>query len=513
VSRKTEPYPHDLLRLALTTRSFALCTRAAPLGYAVEVEDPAYIGATRGTLPAPMARLDETAEESMRRPDLAAIRKPGFVVVMASGRPAGRSVELPRDGVELGRGLPEGFFEDDDRVSRHHARITRKGSDFLLEDHDSRNGTFVDGRRIDGAAVCAVGTVVRIGKSLLWLVDDISPYSANASHALTDGPVVGGQLRLARAEIALAGRAGDTLFIRGETGAGKELAARAFHESRYGTGSSAPFIPVNCAAIPHGLAERLLFGAKKGAFSGANADADGYVQAADGGTLFLDEIADLDAQVQAKLLRVLENREVLPLGASTPRRVSLSVCCATNKSLRDEVTAGRFREDLYFRVGRPEVSIPRLKERIDEIPVHVARELQAVDPELFASTAFVEACMLRAWPGNVRELHREVRSAAHRAVAESVALVDDRHLAREAGVPFSRRGKDTDTEEPAPRLPPTDEAIERALVENAGNVRGTARALGMHRNQLRRWLEKRGRAVPKERGSTVPPDQDPDNED
>jgi transcriptional regulator of acetoin/glycerol metabolism len=178
------------------------------------------------------------------------------------------------------------------------------------------------------------------------------------------------------------------------------------------------------------------------------------------------------------------------------------------------VTAGRFREDLYFRVGRPEVTIPRLKDRIDEIPVHVARELQAVDPELFASTAFVEACALRAWPGNVRELHREVRGAAHRAVAESVTLVDDRHLAREAGVPFSRKGNEPESEEPAaPRLPPTDEAIERALVDNDGNVRGTARALGMHRNQLRRWLEKRGRAVPKDRGSTVPPDPEQDDED
>ena len=109
-------------------------------------------------------------------------------------------------------------------------------------------------------------------------------------------------------EVALASRAGDTLCLRGESGSGKELGARAFHEAFFGTSSSAPFVAVNCAAIPEGLAERLLFGARKGAYSGATADADGYVQAAHGGTLFLDEVAELDPLVQAKLLRVLEAR-------------------------------------------------------------------------------------------------------------------------------------------------------------------------------------------------------------
>jgi transcriptional regulator of acetoin/glycerol metabolism len=476
-------------------------------------------GESRGTLGRPMAKTDETHEDSLRRPDLAAVRKPGIVVVFAAGRPAGRVIEVGRTGAELGRGLPEGFFEDDDRVSRHHAKISRKGDEFVVEDHDSRNGTFVNGRKLEAATTCTTGSLVRIGRSLLWLVDDVSPFSANASYALLDGPVVGGHLRNSRMDIALAARAGDTLFIRGETGSGKELAARAFHEARHGKGG-APFVPVNCAAIPEGLAERLLFGARKGAFSGAVADADGYVQAADGGTLFLDEIGDLDLQVQAKLLRVLESREVLPLGSSTPKRVTFSVCAASHKSLRDEVQAGRFREDLYFRIGRPEVLIPRLKERVDEIPIHVMRELQAVDTELTPSAAFIEACALREWPGNVRELLREIRSAAHRAVEESVMIVDDRHLAREAGVAFSRTTSETKSEETSetPRIPPTDDMIEKALIENNGNVRGTARHLGMHRNQLRRWLEKRGRTGKEVNGhgngnngssiSTVPPSSD-----
>jgi transcriptional regulator with PAS, ATPase and Fis domain len=123
---------------------------------------------------------------------------------------------------------------------------------------------------------------------------------------------------------------------------------------------------VNCAAIPHGLAERLLFGTRRSAYSGATADSEGYVQAAHGGTLFLDEVAELDVQVQAKLLRALEAREVVPLGATRPRSEDVRICAAT-RDLRGEVAKGRFREDLYFRIGRPEVRLPPLRERLEEM--------------------------------------------------------------------------------------------------------------------------------------------------
>jgi transcriptional regulator with PAS, ATPase and Fis domain len=305
-------------------------------------------------------------------------------------------------------------------------------------------------------------------------------------------------------EIALASRAGDTLYLRGESGSGKELAARAFHEAQFGAGSAAPFVAVNCAAIPEGLAERLLFGARKGAYSGASADAEGYVQAAHGGTLFLDEIAELDSQVQPKLLRMLETREVLPLGAARPRKVDIRICAASHKSLRDEVRDGRFREDLYFRIGRPEVVVPPLRERLDEIPWLIARQLLGADPRLAASVTLIESCALGAWPGNVRELMREIRRAAHRALEEGVTVVQPHHLAAEAGAPLGtsvsgpppegERGARTG-QTSAPSAAKTaaswsDEQIVQALADNGGNVRGTARALGMHRNQLRRWLEK-----------------------
>jgi transcriptional regulator with PAS, ATPase and Fis domain len=267
------------------------------------------------------------------------------------------------------------------------------------------------------------------------------------------------------------------------------------HEVCFGERSNAPFIAVNCAAIPEGLAERLLFGAKRGAYSGANADAQGYVMAAHQGTLFLDEIAELDPLVQAKLPRVLEAREVLPLGESKPRPVQLRVCAATHENLREAVSAGRFRQDLYFRLGRPEVIVPPLRERIDELPWLIQAELARTRPDRSASVSFVEACALRAWPGNVRELLREVRLAAHARLEPGSSQLLAEHLAPDAGKLIEPSAAPAASA--AKSLGGLDDArIEAALAEHQGNVTRAAKALGLHRNQLRRWLAKRDGVAP-----------------
>jgi DNA-binding NtrC family response regulator len=428
--------------------------------------------------------LNDTASDIPRAPT----PRPGLVLLFAAGAPVTAGLELPRQGLELGRELPRDLFEQDDRVSRLHARVEKKDGGLWLEDLGSRNGTFVNGERVHGRVQLAPNALVRIGRSLLWAVEDVSPF-ARPKRDRDSGTeaFVGGRLARAFAELALASKGGDPICLRGESGTGKELAARAFHSARFGENSAHPFVAVNCAAIPEGLAERLLFGARRGAYSGANTDTEGYVQAADGGTLFLDEIADLDPLVQAKLLRVLETREVLQLGASKPRPVVIQVCVASHKSLREEVAQGRFREDLYFRVGRPEINIPPLRERLDEIPWLVQRELRGVSTELSASVNFIENCALRLWPGNVRELLREVRRAARQALEAQHTQLDVQHLADDAGRGFDARPA---AERPRVALP-SDEQIESALAQHGGNVRGTARALGMHRNQLRRWLDKR----------------------
>jgi transcriptional regulator of acetoin/glycerol metabolism len=445
----------------------------------------------RATLGA-MIPAAETIDESQRFPEPTAGAVPGLVLIWISERPAATVLPLNQGQLELGRSAQEQLFAEDDRVSREHCRIQYDGTGWTVRDLDSRNGTFVNGERISFPFVSVHRPLVRVGRTLAWGVEDVRPYLAGVALE-DDGLLIGGRLRSAWTEISLVGGTDSSLCLRGESGSGKELAARAYHRSG-GAAAASPFIGINCAAIPEGLAERLLFGTRRGAFSGATGDVQGYIQAADGGTLFLDEVAELDLRVQAKLLRVLETKEVLPLGATRPERVELRVCVATHADLREEVTAGRFREDLYYRVGRPLVEIPPLRERLEELGWFVHGELSRADPRLGASVRFIEACALRHWPGNVRELLGEARRAAHRALQSDRLLLEPEDLSPEAG---QRLGGLTSAPPPAEEpergstLPP-DETIERVLAENEGNVSRAARALDMHRNQLRRWLAKRG---------------------
>ncbi|HET8938910.1 MAG TPA: sigma 54-interacting transcriptional regulator [Polyangiales bacterium] len=427
---------------------------------------------------------------------------PGVVVITSACQPAGATIAITRaaSGVVIGRGAPHGLLEEDVQVSRSHLRISLQDDTFQIEDLDSRNGTFLDGVRLEGAATRSLdsNSVLRLGRSLLWLVPDVRPFIGHQPPSAA-GPVLGGLSRRALEAIAIADKVGDTLLILGESGAGKELCARTFHEVHFGTDGRAPFVAVNCAAIPEGLAERLLFGARRGAFSGAT-DANGYIAEAHGGTLFLDEVAELDPLVQAKLLRVLETREVMALGATSARKVQLRICAATHTELRNAVNEGRFRADLYYRIGRPEVRMPALRERLDELPYFLQRALAAVGPQLTAAIATLEMCALRRWPGNVRELLLEAKHAAHAALTEGVQVVRPDHFAPSAGLaltePSSGPVNTWSSKPPSDSVRSAsavdDAAIEAALAEHGGNVSRAAQALGLHRNQLRRWIAKRG---------------------
>jgi transcriptional regulator of acetoin/glycerol metabolism len=440
-----------------------------------------------------MSPSDETSDESQRRPELAQGAIAGLVVLWTRAGPASLVLPLDAGKLVLGRGLQEALFGDDERVSREHCQVDFDGTLWAIRDLGSRNGTFVKGSRLEGTRSTLSGQVVlRVGRNLLWAVPDVRPYGTGVL-VRDDGLVLGGSLKRAWAEIELAAHAGSTLCLRGESGTGKELAARAFHDAS--AGAAAPFVGVNCAAIPEGVAERLLFGARRGAFSGAASDVEGYVQAANQGTLFLDEIAELDLRVQAKLLRVLETREVMALGATRPDPIELKVVAASHADLREEVQAGRFREDLYYRIGRPEVRIVALRERLDELPFLIQRTVMAEG--LGANARVIEACLLRAWPGNVRELLGEMKRAAHRALRAGNAEVDAHDLDEEAGLRLSDRvqSEEVDDDSKASILP-DDARIEAALSEAAGNVTQAARTLGVHRNQLRRWLAKRASSRP-----------------
>ncbi|NTX57682.1 sigma 54-interacting transcriptional regulator [Myxococcus sp. CA051A] len=425
-----------------------------------------------------------------------AARVPGLVRLFGGGAALAVALRLPLEGLELGRGPQLGDVQDP-RMSRRHAQVRFDGKHFWAVDLGSQNGTWVDGEPLAPGAPREVRAVLRMGDSLFVPSVDVRPLEEHGV-GLVDGFVRGPGGQRLLAEVIRAAELGFSLHIHGESGSGKEGMARAFHQ--HGPRREGPFVAVNCAAIPEGIAERLLFGVRRGAYSGAEADAQGYLQAADGGTLFLDEVVELDLAVQAKLLRALETREVLPLGASRPKTVDLHLCSASNKDLRALVARGGLREDLYFRMGRPEVVVPPLRQRPEELPLLLQREAERVAPGLGLHVSLVEQCLLRPWPGNIRELLVELRSAVQAALLQGATRVEARHLSPSAGTAFGP-GSVTVRAGPEPRADATERAqgdvqerarIEEALRQQGGNVSATARALGLHRTQLRRLLRRHG---------------------
>jgi DNA-binding NtrC family response regulator len=289
---------------------------------------------------------------------------------------------------------------------------------------------------------------------------------------------------------------GTNVLITGESGTGKELVARAIH-CRSPRSQSA-FIAVNCVAIPGELAESMLFGHVRGAFTGATADRKGWFELADGGTLFLDEIGDMPHALQAKLLRVLEDGQVVPVGASHTRRVDVRVVAATNADLQERIAQGAFREDLYFRLARYLVEIPPLRERTEDIAVLAEHFLAMFASEMGVPTPTLTARALElleayAFPGNVREL----KNMIERALIESAGQpIEPGHL-RLIGRSLRRVQPPPGTNVPQATPPPSAslplnlEAAEQALIRRAlettaGNVVEAARLLGVNRSRIYR---------------------------
>jgi DNA-binding NtrC family response regulator len=450
-----------------------------------------------------MPDQEQTVDVSLgETPDGPKPGRPGVVVIFSGARPRCTALALRGGALEIGRGEVGDAVLDDARLSRRHGRLSHAAGHWTIEDLGSRNGTWADGLPVTAAVTLAAPRVVRMGDTLLLPVADVTPFAGHQP-AAGDGPVAGPTLLRAWQSIARLARVVEALHITGESGAGKELAARTFHDA--GPRSTGPFVAVNCAAIPEGLAERLLFGARKGAYSGAASDVDGYLQAAHGGTLFLDEVSELELTVQAKLLRVLETHQVMALGATRSQAVDLRIVSATHRDLRAQVAAGRMREDLYFRLGRPCVALPPLRSRGDEMPWLVERAVRRALPEAGVHVTLVEACLLREWPGNVRELFAEIQAAVQEAHGEGRTVIEGRHLPASAGRAFERASRTAVAEpgEAAEKLPagrtarvsrppPPAEEIIAALQQERGNTSRTARALGLHRTQLRRLFERHG---------------------
>ncbi len=272
-----------------------------------------------------------------------------------------------------------------------------------------------------------------------------------------------------------------TVLISGETGTGKELVAKAIH--RESTRSGGPFIAVNCGALSPDLAASQLFGHRKGAFTGATDDHEGYFEAADGGTLFLDEIGDVPLDVQRQLLRVLEERSVTRLGETDPRPIDVRIVAATHRDLTEEVDEGRFREDLLYRIRIARISLPPLRKRRSDLPLLVRTFLREIRARMGSDVATISDDAMRClidydWPGNVRELRNALESGLIRARGDTLAAGD---------LPPEITDEDARTRDDDP----TDEAgrIRAALEQTDGNRSAAADLLGISRATLYRRLD------------------------
>lgn len=288
-----------------------------------------------------------------------------------------------------------------------------------------------------------------------------------------------------------------SVLLEGETGVGKTLAARSIH--RYSRRAQKPFIKVDIAAIPETLLESELFGYKKGAFTGANSDKKGFFEAADGGTLFMDELENLPAYAQSKLLSVVEDRAVVPLGSTTPVKIDVRIISATNNDLKQAVIDKSFREDLYFRFCEFDIRIPPLRERPDDIHALSLEFLRQATAELGKRiTGISEEAMdlltLYSWPGNVRELKNMIRRAALLCEEDRLSPMDFPLLLQEQTQltyikPQSKVGGDGFPE----TLQMTDLeqwAIRQALALTNGRAMKAAKIVGMEYQTFKRKLKK-----------------------
>lgn len=280
------------------------------------------------------------------------------------------------------------------------------------------------------------------------------------------------------------------IYISGESGSGKELGARLIHSRS--ARAAGPFVPVNCGAIPENLMESEFFGYRKGAFTGAQDDREGFFQAASGGTLFLDEVADLPLAMQVKLLRAIQEKRVRKVGSVTEEPVDVRIICATHRNLRELVDKGSFRQDLYYRLNVIELRMPPLRERLEDIAPLVDAVLRRLfgDTSPKLSSGALKALEFYSFPGNVRELENILERATALCSGDTIE-VDDLHLGPEEMPEGEVQGRGSETlDEYLNRL--ERQAILEALQKAEGNRTAAARLLGVTFRSMRYRLERLG---------------------
>lgn len=386
-----------------------------------------------------------------------------------------RVTVAPGKPMTIGSGPQASVRIADPSVSSRHCRVCADGRGLVICDLHSKNGLYIGGARVTEAVLHAPVRFVIGRTSVIVRVND--PQTQAGS-----GPVVSGlvgkspAIRQVAAEVARAARCRAPVLIQGESGTGKDVVARALHEL---SGLKGAYVPINAAAFPDALADSELFGHRRGAFTGAVTSRAGAFEQADRGTLFLDEVAELSQSVQVRLLRVVEDGLVRPLGGTQPHPVSVRLISATWANLNERVAQGRFRADLFHRLSTLVIRLPPLRERKCDIPLLCTALLDRLAPELgpkVVSPVGMDRLMAHSWPGNVRELLGTLYRAALNTPTE---VIETEHIELGA-LPRPRQ--------PAVVLSPGEA---RELFERHGrNKSAAARAARVPRSTFRGWLER-----------------------
>ena len=459
----------------------------APLPKGLEFEAPR---------PADPKSFEITHTMIVQKPTVLELRKVRLAIL--EGPDQGRELLTDKEWIRVGAHSSNDLVLSEDRTaSRHHLEIRHTERGYLLVDLNSTNGTFIDGRRVERAYLSS-GSQIAVGGSVLMF----SPFDEQVAVELDAdgqlGGMVGKSLKM-RQIFGLIRKVAPmdiSVVIQGETGTGKELVARAIHENS--SRKDGPLVVLDCGAIPPNLIESELFGHEKGAFTGATHSRPGAFERAKGGTIFLDELGELQLDLQPKLLRVLENREVRRVGGNTVIPIDVRVVAATNRDLQKEIKAGNFREDLFFRLSVITIQLPPMRQRAEDIP-HILRSTLG-QPDLVDKHGrkhFTEAAMSQlqaySWPGNVRELMNVISHVLAFTTGEEI---DVQHL------PARVRGQQKDASLSYNEMLSFKDAKEE-LLENfereyltqllqrcEGNISRAARDSGLHRKSIERLVKK-----------------------
>jgi DNA-binding NtrC family response regulator len=442
----------------------------------------------------PTSKTSETSEAEFL-PPVTTVRPYLLLLGSAAGSacPAEDRLQPLDGGLEVGRKpAPSARGRrtvalDDRWVSSKHARIEKTEEGFVVVDLGSRNGTLVDGRaverqRLRDGALLFFGGYAAVFR---FLADEaVAAIQEDLREPLGPVATASPAMALVARKLRRLAPTCESVLLTGETGTGKEIYARAIHRA---SGRQGQFVALNCAAIPTELLESELFGYARGAHSQATQAKRGLIEQAEGGTLFLDELGDMPRAAQAKLLRFLQEREVMPLGSAQARAVDVRAVAATAQ-LEDERHTPGLRRDLLMRLGTQPMVLPPLRERPEDLGA-LCRHFLGPGPS-FDNRAFLAIC-LHDWPGNVRELEKVIRSAA--LFSDGAPLIGLQHLPAAVTARFATPATATSEgsgQRRAPRVAPGREELVALLEQHQGSVADVARQLDRRWSVVWRWMKR-----------------------